>query len=262
MLDKIRQSFKTSDRIYDARHVWHDVLKEGLSCGLHGIERLMRLNALPRRTKVEQIRDRDLIMPQEVRQMPEDKMILLVEGQRPIFGDKLRFFRTQPFKEAEAYSQTRIPTAPTVDYLPPKPVPATTPAYANAGQELTEEAEAIKLATEAKADGLQAPTQKETPKEPAPSTSPARVVNPSALASKKVSAGDTPEPARAPVPAPEKRTTPVSENDIEKAHNDRVSRLREVVEREAEGKSPRKRKSLEELFAATVPDLIMEQAGR
>nr|WP_281015662.1 type IV secretory system conjugative DNA transfer family protein [Mesorhizobium sp. M00.F.Ca.ET.216.01.1.1] len=32
-------------------------------------------------------------MPQEIRQMPERKMVLLVEGQRPIFGDKLRFFR-------------------------------------------------------------------------------------------------------------------------------------------------------------------------
>lgn len=51
MLDKIRQSFKISDRIYNARHVWHDVLKEGLSCGLHGIERLMRLNALRARRR-------------------------------------------------------------------------------------------------------------------------------------------------------------------------------------------------------------------
>lgn len=201
-------------------------------------------------------------MPQEVRQMPENKMILLVEGQRPIFGDKLRFFKTQPFKEAEAYSQTHIPTVPTVDYLPPKPVPATTPAYANAGQEQADEAEAIKPATEAKAEEPRAPVQEEAPKEPAPSTSPARVVNPSALANKKVSAGGTPEPAKTAVPAPEKRTTPVSENDIEKAHNDRVSRLKEVVEREAEGKSPRTTKSLEELFAATVPDPIMEQAGR
>lgn len=224
--------------------------------------RTIELMGLPRRTKVEQIRDRDLMMPQEVRQMPENKMILLVEGQRPIFGDKLRFFKTQPFKETEAYSQTHIPTVPTVDYLPPKPVPATTPAYANAGQEQAEQAEAIKPVTEAKAEEPRAPVQEEAPKEPAPSTSPARVVNPSALANKKVSAGGTSEPAKAAVPAPEKRTTPVSENDIEKAHNDRVSRLREVVEREAEGKSPRKRKSLEELFAATVPDPIMEQAGR
>lgn len=35
---------KSSDRTYGARRVWHDVLAEGLSCGLHRIERLMREN--------------------------------------------------------------------------------------------------------------------------------------------------------------------------------------------------------------------------
>jgi transposase InsO family protein len=46
LLDKIGQSFKASDRTYGARRVWHDVLTEDLSCGLHRIERLMRQNAL------------------------------------------------------------------------------------------------------------------------------------------------------------------------------------------------------------------------
>jgi len=44
--------------------------------------RTIELMGLPRRTKVEQIRERDLMMPQEVGQMPENKMILLIEGQR------------------------------------------------------------------------------------------------------------------------------------------------------------------------------------
>ena len=47
-----RASFKSSDRTYGARRVWHDVLAEGLSCGLHRVERLMRehgLRARPRR---------------------------------------------------------------------------------------------------------------------------------------------------------------------------------------------------------------------
>ena len=30
LLDKITQSFKSSDRTYGARRVWHDVLAEGL----------------------------------------------------------------------------------------------------------------------------------------------------------------------------------------------------------------------------------------
>jgi putative transposase len=49
---KVRASFISSYRTYGARRVWHDLLAEGLSCGLHRIERLMRvqgLRARPRR---------------------------------------------------------------------------------------------------------------------------------------------------------------------------------------------------------------------
>lgn len=42
----IAASFRASDRTYGARRVWRDVLEEGLACGLHRIERLMRINAL------------------------------------------------------------------------------------------------------------------------------------------------------------------------------------------------------------------------
>ena len=47
----IDTSFKASDRTYGARRVWHDVLEEGLICGLHRVERLMRQNALRARPK-------------------------------------------------------------------------------------------------------------------------------------------------------------------------------------------------------------------
>ena len=52
---KVRASFLASDRTYGARRVWHDVLAEGVSCGLHRIERLMRIQALkarPRRRRL------------------------------------------------------------------------------------------------------------------------------------------------------------------------------------------------------------------
>jgi putative transposase len=52
---KVRASFIASDRTYGARRVWHDVLAEGISCGLHRIERLMRAQALrarPRRRRL------------------------------------------------------------------------------------------------------------------------------------------------------------------------------------------------------------------
>jgi putative transposase len=44
-----------SARTYGARRVWRNVLAEGLSCGLHKVERLMRMNALrarPRRRRL------------------------------------------------------------------------------------------------------------------------------------------------------------------------------------------------------------------
>ena len=51
ILEKVRASFAASDRTYGARRIWHDVLAEGVSCGLHRIERLMRENALRARPR-------------------------------------------------------------------------------------------------------------------------------------------------------------------------------------------------------------------
>jgi putative transposase len=48
---KIRSSFVGSARTYGARRVWRDMLAEGLSCGLHKVERLMRMNALRARPR-------------------------------------------------------------------------------------------------------------------------------------------------------------------------------------------------------------------
>ena len=47
----IGMSFRISDRTCGARRVWGDVLEEGLACGLHRIERLMRINALRARPR-------------------------------------------------------------------------------------------------------------------------------------------------------------------------------------------------------------------
>jgi putative transposase len=52
---KVRASFLAIDRTYGARRVWHDLLAEGVRCGLHRIERLMRQQALkarPRRRRL------------------------------------------------------------------------------------------------------------------------------------------------------------------------------------------------------------------
>lgn len=52
---RVKASFLASDRTYGARRVWRDVLADGAECGLHRIERLMRLQALrarPRRRRL------------------------------------------------------------------------------------------------------------------------------------------------------------------------------------------------------------------
>ena len=52
---QVKASFVTSDRTYGARRVWRDLLADGVECGLHRIERLMRLQALrarPRRRRL------------------------------------------------------------------------------------------------------------------------------------------------------------------------------------------------------------------
>ena len=40
---KVKASFAASDRTYGARRVWRDLLADGADCGLHRVERLMRL---------------------------------------------------------------------------------------------------------------------------------------------------------------------------------------------------------------------------
>lgn len=48
---RVQASFLGSDRTYGARRVWRDVLAEGIDCGLHRIERLMRAQALRARPR-------------------------------------------------------------------------------------------------------------------------------------------------------------------------------------------------------------------
>jgi putative transposase len=52
---QVKASFLASDRTYGARRVWRDLLAEGVACGLHKVERLMRVQALrarPRRCRL------------------------------------------------------------------------------------------------------------------------------------------------------------------------------------------------------------------
>ncbi|MDX0060729.1 type IV secretion system DNA-binding domain-containing protein [Sinorhizobium meliloti] len=221
--------------------------------------RTIELMGLPRRTKVEQIRERDLMMPQEVRQMPENKMILLIEGQRPIFGEKLRFFQTQPFKSAEAFSQANIPQVPEVDYLSPKPVPATTPEHAKGGDPSVEIPSPAPAAEEnpLTAAAAEAAPVKAEPAADEKAAAPAkRTVNKKALRprAKATAANTGGAEASASLDAMEARIKAIEEGLKPKA-----AQLKEVVETKAEKlgyKSPTKRRNIMDIFSATVPDPV------
>ncbi len=55
LTERIRASFLLSDRTYGARRVWREMLEEGFVCGLHRIERLMRLHGLRARPRRRQL---------------------------------------------------------------------------------------------------------------------------------------------------------------------------------------------------------------
>ncbi|KEQ04777.1 type IV secretory system conjugative DNA transfer family protein [Pseudorhizobium pelagicum] len=94
--------------------------------------RSLGLLAAPRRTRVEQVRERDLMMPQEVRQMPSDKMVVLVEGQKPILASKLRSYAHTSFRTQVAYAVAHQPDVPATEFAPRLPVPAADQGYGRA----------------------------------------------------------------------------------------------------------------------------------
>lgn len=191
--------------------------------------------------------------------MPENKIILLIEGQRPIFGEKLRFFQTQPFKSAEAFAQSNIPQVPEVDYLAPKPVPATTPEYAKGGDRSVEIPSPAPAKEEEPltADAPEAVPVKAEPAAVEKAAAPTkRTVNRKALRPKpKATAANTGgAEASASLDAMEARI-----KAIEEGLKPRAAQLKEVVETKAERlgeKSPTKRRNIMDIFSATVPDPV------
>ena len=105
--------------------------------------RTIEVMGLNRRTRIEQIRDRDLLMPQEVRQLPETDLVLLVEGQKPVRARKVRFFEMEPFKAAAAYGIAHRPDVPYVDIIEPRPVPVAAPDYGIEAAPPTSEPETV-----------------------------------------------------------------------------------------------------------------------
>jgi type IV secretion system protein VirD4 len=87
----------------------------------------MEMMGVPRRTMIEQLRERDLLMPQELRQLPPQEFVILAENQFPVRADRLRYFQTAPFAAMERFSQANLPRVPATEFLPQRPVPAVAP---------------------------------------------------------------------------------------------------------------------------------------
>lgn len=196
--------------------------------------RTLELMGLPRRTKVEQIRERDLMMPQEVRQMPEDRMLLLVEGQRAIFGHKLRFHELTAFKTAAHFAAENQPTVPDADFVTLLQVPAVGEQYGEASTP----AEAEKGRTAAEAAGGETPTVVAKALQLAPIKRESNDLN----SGFNEGSGDASGQEVAMV---EKRLKPTAE------------RLRATIDTKLSlggGVSPRSRLSITEILKQTVPD--------
>jgi type IV secretion system protein VirD4 len=197
----------------------------------------LELMGLPRRTKVEQIRERDLLMPQEVRQMPEDRMILLVEGQRPIFGSKLRYHEVGPFKIAAQVSVEHQPVVPEADFVASLPVPALSDEYG--GTPHGAEADVISLARATGIDNVPLTIARSLPASSQVGRVPQKKGNAATDGGKELASDH--------IPGVEGRLKPTAE------------RLRKAIETKMAqdpGISARDRLSIAEILKQTVPDPV------
>nr|WP_250811991.1 type IV secretory system conjugative DNA transfer family protein [Neorhizobium tomejilense] len=106
--------------------------------------RTLEILGLPRRTKIEQIRERDLMMPQEIRQLPEEKLVLLVEGQRPIFANKIRYHATEPFRHAYKAGQSLSVVVPDCEFVAISTAPAVEAFHKNTAADVDEGPKPVK----------------------------------------------------------------------------------------------------------------------
>lgn len=61
------------------------------------------------RTISQQSQARDLMLPQEVRELSTDKLILITEGTRPIMGRKIRYFKDKDLSARASLAASKVP---------------------------------------------------------------------------------------------------------------------------------------------------------
>ena len=61
------------------------------------------------KTISKQSQARELMMPQEVRELSSDKLVLITEGTRPIMGDKIRYFKDPVLSKRVGWEKAPVP---------------------------------------------------------------------------------------------------------------------------------------------------------
>jgi len=105
--DKILQGCK--HQIFFAANDQQTTQYVSTTLGKKTINTTSRSRGKQGRTISKQSQQRDLMLPQEVREMSTDKLILITEGTRPIFGNKVRYFKDKTLSARVKTPKTRVP---------------------------------------------------------------------------------------------------------------------------------------------------------
>ncbi|MEP1231567.1 MAG: type IV secretory system conjugative DNA transfer family protein [Litorimonas sp.] len=106
--DKILQGSK--HQIFFASNDQQTTNYVSQTLGKTTIETVSKSRSKQGRSVSRQSQARELMLPQEVREMSPDKLILITEGTRPILGDKIKYFKDAAMKKRVGLGQTDVPT--------------------------------------------------------------------------------------------------------------------------------------------------------
>jgi len=105
--DKILQGSK--HQIFFASNDQQTTNYVSQTLGKKTIQTVSKSRSRQGRSTSRQSQARELMLPQEVREMSPDKLILLTEGTRPIMGNKIRYFKDPDMVKRAGQGQTEVP---------------------------------------------------------------------------------------------------------------------------------------------------------
>lgn len=88
-----------------------------------------QLAGIHQRTRNENVKERDLLMPQEVRGLDGEKLVMLIEGQKPVYGSKIRSYKERPWSKWAEQSEATVAFPEPVEFVNFKDAPVVTSEY-------------------------------------------------------------------------------------------------------------------------------------